>query len=953
MPAGFWIAIAAFSAGAEAPKSLDPRIVVERFAAEPDIVTPTGIAVDARGVVLVAESHTHFRPKGYDGPPADRIRTFEDTDGDGRADRIRTFYEGTTHTMGLAVYHDGSVFVATRNEVFRLFDDDGDRKADRRAPIARLDTPGNYPHNGLSGFAFDFLGDVYFGLGENLGAGYALIGQDGTTLRGGGEGGNVYRIKADGTGLTRVATGFWNPFHQAFDAFGRLFVVDNDPDSRPPCRLLHVVPGGDYGYRFRNGRKGLHPFTAWNGELPGTLPMVAGTGEAPSGVVVYESDNLPEDYRGDLLVTSWGDHRIERFHLRPRGASFAAEGRPVVAGGEDFRPVGIVVAPDGSLFVSDWVDKSYNVHGKGRIWHIRAVKPAGPSRPDDPRAAIGSPDRGTRERAARALERRGEDGRRALRGALRDPERERVQATALEGLARLDAVADFQAARGPDLALAVEAMMLRLRAATGHAVRLAGEREAPEVRAESLRAQRSPEAEPALVAALADPDPFIQQAAREGLKHSVDRAALLRLARDESAPHRLGALLMLRELGGPVPEEALARGLDDADPSVRFVAIQWVGEGRLTGFRPQLARGLASGATTRQLFEAYLAALERLDRGVLPDVNQEVGGQEYIARLLLDPAATIPVRRRALRMLRPDHPALTAERLERFLQSPDPATRIEAVRTLREGTNPRSAAILADLARRTDLPAALRAEAIAGLSGASEDERRELVAIATAGAPELRREALRSLRGAELSPEQREQLSRLAKGDDEETSAQVAPALGRDRAEPSPPAGDLDAWLTLLDGPADATAGERVFFHPKGPGCYRCHAIDGRGGRAGPELSATGGTLTRRRLVESILQPSKEIAPQFVPWLIARTDGTVVSGLLIDESASGEQTYADSKGATFTLKPGEVAERKPMATSIMPDDLARTMTLQDFRDLLAFLRAPRGGEPTPPPDAHP
>ena len=50
---------------------------------------------------------------------------------------------------------------------------------------------------------------------------------------------------------------FWNPFHLAFDAFGRLFAVDNNPDSRPPCRLLHTVEGGDYGYRFRNGHKGV------------------------------------------------------------------------------------------------------------------------------------------------------------------------------------------------------------------------------------------------------------------------------------------------------------------------------------------------------------------------------------------------------------------------------------------------------------------------------------------------------------------------------------------------------------------------------------------------------------------------------------------------------------------------------------------------------------------------
>ena len=151
------------------------------------------------------------------------------------------------------------------------------------------------------------------------------------------EGGQVYRCRADGSRVELVAFGFWNPFHLTLDTFGRLFAVDNDPDSRPPCRLLHIVEGGDYGYRYRNGRKGVHPFTAWNGELPGTLPMVAGTGEAPCAVVAYESDNLPEEYRGDLLVTSWGDHRIERYKLKPRGASFSAEMQPVVRGGERLR----------------------------------------------------------------------------------------------------------------------------------------------------------------------------------------------------------------------------------------------------------------------------------------------------------------------------------------------------------------------------------------------------------------------------------------------------------------------------------------------------------------------------------------------------------------------------------------------------------------------------------------
>ena len=77
--------------------------------------------------------------------------------------------------------------------------------------------------------------------------------------------------------------------------------------------------------------------------------MTAGTGEAPSGVLAYESDMLPDEFRGTLLVTSWGDHRIERFHLEPRGASFRATPTAIVKGDENFRPVGIATAVRGNV----------------------------------------------------------------------------------------------------------------------------------------------------------------------------------------------------------------------------------------------------------------------------------------------------------------------------------------------------------------------------------------------------------------------------------------------------------------------------------------------------------------------------------------------------------------------------------------------------------------------------
>ncbi len=296
---------------------------------------------------------------------------------------------------------------------------------------------------------------------------------------------------------------------------------------------MHIVEGGDYGYRYRNGRKGVHPFTAWNGELPGTLPMVAGTGEAPSGLVAYESDQLPADYVGDLLATSWGDHRIDRFHLEPRGASFQAVGVPIVKGDENFRPVGLVVAPDGSLFASDWMLKSYNVHGRGRIWHITAKGAAPPARPPAPAEAIHSPHRPLREQAARQLAADALAGRPLLERLAQNDPSDRVRAVALEALA--DSELAKKTARGT-ASPAIRALAIRTTPEFVDFRDLSAAGEPAEVRAAALghmpvpvsslprqNVLPSPPAERGALSELlwshvSDGDAFVAQAAREGLR---------------------------------------------------------------------------------------------------------------------------------------------------------------------------------------------------------------------------------------------------------------------------------------------------------------------------------------------------------------------------------------------------------------------------------------------------
>ncbi|HEY4312541.1 MAG TPA: PVC-type heme-binding CxxCH protein [Pirellulales bacterium] len=938
--------IADAPAADDLPRSIDPRVTIEEFAVHPQIVTPTGIAVDHQGRVLVAECHTHFRPPDYAGPPADRIRAFVDTNGDGRADKVTNFYEGGTATMNLAVYEDNSVFVATRMDIHRLFDRDSDGVADDRQLIARLETAGNYPHNGLSGFAFDGLGNVYFGLGENLGADYRLIGSDGMALAGGGEGGSIYRCRPDGTKLARVATGFWNPFHLCLDAFDRLFAVDNDPDSRPPCRLMHIVPDGDYGYRYRNGRKGVHPFTAWNGELPGTLPMAAGTGEAPSGVIAYQSDMLPKEFYGALLVTSWGDHRIDRFRLEPRGASFRATAEPVITGGENFRPVGIALADDGSLFVSDWVDKSYELHGKGRVWRIRAKDAAPAARPKDPRQAILSRHRPLRQWGVRQfVDRQNAAGDKqaasddALAAAAAGTAEAAVRADALIGLARARRGADgTRELAKKDNSSDVRALATRLAvndAAT--LLALAAKDPAAEVQAEALRKLAVPEAREQLVAALADRDPFIVEAAESALARSTNVEERLKLAKSENRAIRLASIRLLRLSNDPAARGPIAQLLSDSDSEVRFATVEWIAEAGLTDYREQVTAGLATGATTRNLFQAYLAALERL-AGVRRTVSDEWSGDQYVLSLVEKPDTVAAVRARALRTLRPDYPGLTVPLLAKLAATDDLPTQFEAVRTLRERPEPEAISQIERIAADEKIPVALRAEAIVGIIADTPEHRKMLVDWTTQADPTLRHEALRSLRGAELPPAERE---RLAAWSAKESDRELIGRLLGEPPAPRPARTDLAGWRAAVPTGGDATAGERIFFHPRGPACFRCHQVDGRGGAIGPELSLTPQALTEARLLESLLTPSKEIAPQFTPWTVVREDGRTFTGIMLSEGPDGSRQYGTAEGQIVTVADGDVAEVRPQATSIMPDNICDQLTLSEFADLIAFLRGSR------------
>ena len=341
-------------------KAIQPGVTLTLVSEHPDLATPTGIDVDDKGNIWIIACHTHFPPKDYKGPKHDEILIFSK---DGKRS---VFYHQTAKTMDLELGQDGWVYLAERDRIFRIRDTDGDGKADKEEDIAVLKSEATYPHNGLAGLAWHPNGRLYFTLGENFNQEWVLTGTDDRTATGTGEGG-VFHCTPDGRELTRIARGMWNPFGFCIREDGEMFAAENDPGERPPCRVLHIVEGGDYGFQRHYGHAAHHPFVCWNGELRGTLPMLHPSGEAPCGILPFGNG---------LIVPSWGDHSIDFFPLTQKGASYTSTRIELAKGTRYFRPTCIAAAEHESSktkhvwYLTDWVDGSYNVHGFGRIWKL-------------------------------------------------------------------------------------------------------------------------------------------------------------------------------------------------------------------------------------------------------------------------------------------------------------------------------------------------------------------------------------------------------------------------------------------------------------------------------------------------------------------------------------------------------------------------------------------------------
>ncbi len=341
---------------------LPPGFEVTLFASEPDISKPINMAFDEKGRLWVSQS-SEYPIKAGEGEGTDRISILEDSNGDGKADKITHFAEDLNIPIGIQPIKGGAIGFSIPN-IYRFYDLDGDDKAEQRevllGPFETKDTHGmvNNLFRGLDGWIHASHGF------SNIST---VSGKDGDSIR--MVSGNTFRFTPDGNRVEKTSDGRINPFGSDLDELGYHYSAD--------CHTLPIYQ------LIRDGN-----YTQWGKKEPnlGFAPTMMDYGlnsTALSGLVYYTDTQFPEAYQNSFYSGDVVTCRISRSTMSFTGSTPKATRQADFLVSKDpwFRPVDIKVGPDGALYVADFynsiighyevpLDHPERDRNSGRIWKI-------------------------------------------------------------------------------------------------------------------------------------------------------------------------------------------------------------------------------------------------------------------------------------------------------------------------------------------------------------------------------------------------------------------------------------------------------------------------------------------------------------------------------------------------------------------------------------------------------
>ncbi len=310
----------------------------------------------------------------------------------------------------------------------------------------------------------------------------------------------------------------------------------------------------------------------------------------------------------------------------------------------------------------------------------------------------------------------------------------------------------------------------------------------------------------------------------------------------------------------------------------------------------------------------------RLQGLVLAAATRDGRYRALFERLALD--AKMPVEARAAAVeaigsfdITPDRVPEQLVAAARGKPSSDPVAEA-AVRAMAQHSGVRGR--LADILTARDYPLGLRREALRSLAGVQDGGYRVLELAKAGKLPDdLKGDATTLLYSSPVRGVR-------------EAATQVLPLPKLAGGRTLPPIGEL------IRSKGDAEKGRQVFFRTGETACGSCHRVQGRGQWIGPDLSTIGAKYGRDELIRSILSPSAAIGYNFRSVVVALTDGRVVTGLPVEETAD-RLVLKTAAGERVAILTGSIEERRTSDVSLMPDGLAQTLTDHELVDLIAYL----------------
>jgi len=590
------------------------------------------------------------------------VYQLKDTDGDGLADwkqlQVYDFHEEVTDVAGGVLKTEDALFVGAGPDMWRLLDTNGDGIMDEKKSMSYgYGIHVGFGGHGMSGVEMGPDGRIYWGIGD---IGFNGKGDDGTEYKYPNRG-VIARSNPDGTDFEIFAMGVRNTHEFVFDKYTNLISVDNDGDhAGEKERLVYLTRGSDTGWRinwqfgkYRDPNNNTYKvwmdeklfLPRWKGQANYITPPLLNYVSGPTGMVYNPGAGLGERWVDHFLIVEFVGNAagsgIHAFQLTPKGASFELSKTEKIV--KNFLPTGIDFAPDGSLYMADWVngwdDKNY-----GRIWKLTDQTAEGWEIQKQTAAEIKSDykklseadlksklyfeDLRIRRKAQFELVKRGEKGAAQFKEVIQDQTNQIARIHGILGLSQLARLVNKDYALPLVVLLQDKDPEIRAQAAKwlgdirfkGASKELIGNlsHENARVRffsAEALGRAKEVTAIQPLIQLLEsnnDEDAYLRHSASYALSQIGQEEPLSALASHPSKAVRMGAILALRRLESP----ELAKFLEDQDEEiVTEAALAIHDDFSVPAALPKLATLLPTTSFTNEpLLRRLISANHRLGK---------------------------------------------------------------------------------------------------------------------------------------------------------------------------------------------------------------------------------------------------------------------------------------------------------------------------------------------------